>query len=116
MADEKAKQKCCSTAYQVLKRNFPKLLDIPPEEVCDFLYSDDVITMEGLDNATNKFLSNKERTRKMMMALQKAVQSDHKHFEHLCANLEQKCDSPALSELGAKLKGEEGVSSALGKK
>ena len=105
MADEKVKQKCCSTAYQVLKKNFPKLLDIPPEEVCDFLFSDDVITMEGLDNATNKLLSNKERTRKMIMALQKAVQSDHRHFERFCDNLEQNYTSPGLSELGAKLNG-----------
>ena len=101
-----AEKQKCTIAYQVLKRNFPKLLDIPPEEVCDFLYSDGVIGLEGLENASNKLLANKERTRKMMIALQKAVHNDHKHFERFCRHLEQESTSPGLTELGAELNGE----------
>lgn len=104
MADEKASLKRL-TAYQTLRRNFTKLLDITPEDVCDFLFSDGVITLEELENSTNKLLNGKDRTRKLMMALQKAAQNDHKYFERFCDYLEQSCVSPGLSELGKKLKG-----------
>ena len=91
-------------AYQVLRKNFQKLARMPPKEVCDFLYSDGVISPQEFEHALIEELDSRDRMRKMIMKLQTVSQDDHKHFENFCDFLEDSFDSPGLHELGTKLK------------
>ena len=101
-----AESKLGSKAFSVLKRHFTKLLDISPDGICDFLFSDDVITMEELERATNKQFTSKDRTRKLIMSLNKATKRDHGHFERFCDFLIQEV-SLGYSEIAETMKGEE---------
>ena len=91
-------------AYQVLRKNFPRLTRIPPKEVCDFLYSDGVISDQDYERTITEEVDSRDRMRKMMMKLQTVTQDDHTHFENFCDFLEESFDSPGLVEVGAKLK------------
>ena len=94
-----------TTAYLVIKRHFTRILDISPEEITDFLYSDGVITLNDLEHATNKLYTSKDRTRKLIMSLQKAVKRNHEHFEHFCDYLIENKPALGYSEIAQTMKG-----------
>ena len=100
MAEQKG-----TTAYLVLKRHFTRLLDIPPGEIADFLYSDSVITLNDLEHATNQLFTSKDRTRKLLMSLQKAVKRNHEHLEHFCDFLIERNPALGYSEIAHTIKG-----------
>lgn len=102
MADSKLGTK----AFAVLKRYFTKLLDIPPEGICDFLYEEDVISLEELEYASNKQFTSRDRTRKLVVSLKRASKRDHEHFEHFCDYLIEGNTSLGYREIGKMMKGE----------
>ena len=81
MAEQKG-----TTAYLVLKRHFTRLLDIPPGEIADFLYSDSVITLNDLEHATNQlFYQQGSNPQIVDVTAEQAVKRNHEHLEHFCA-------------------------------
>ena len=104
MADRES-EKLGVKAFSVLKKGFTKLLDLPPGEICDFLYADDVITLEELENATNKHHSTKDRCRKLIVSLKRAAKRDHEHFERFCDYLIKENPSLGYSTMAAAMKG-----------
>ena len=106
MADNRGDSKLGTKAFAVLRKYFTELLDIPPEEICDFLYGEEVIGLEGLEHASNKQLSSKERARKLVVSLKRASKRDHEHFEHFCDYLIERNPSLGYQDIGKKMKGE----------
>lgn len=94
-----------TTAYLVIKRHFTRILDISPEEIADFLFSDGVITLNDLEHAANKLFTSKDRTRKLIMSLQKAVKRNHEHFERFCDFLIERKPALGYSEIAKMMKG-----------
>ena len=94
-----------AAASRALKRLFPKLVaGIPPDAICDTLYSIGVINREELEIATNEQHTRKKRTRPLILALQKAVRNDHTLFDTFCTILESEEDV-GLSEIAKLLRG-----------
>ena len=102
MADSKLGTK----AFAVLRKYFTQLLDIPPEEICDFLYGEEVIGLEELEHASNKHFTSRDRTRKLVISLKIAAKRNHEHFEHFCDYLIEKNTSLGCREIGKRMKGE----------
>ena len=98
-------EKLGAKAFAILKKNFTKLLDIPPEEICDFLYGDDIITLEDLEHAANKHHGSKERCRKLIVSLKRSAKRDHKHFERFCDYLIKEKPSLGYSDIATAMKG-----------
>lgn len=106
MAEKVSEKARLLAASTVLKKHFSRLLDIPPEEICDYLYEDHVITMDGLEKATNKLFTGRDRTRTMMMSLQKAVKRSCSHFERFCDYLISENPALGYSEIAQSMKGD----------
>lgn len=89
-------------AYRALKALFARLVsDISPDAICDMLYANSVI---GRDELQIEHQPNKKRTRRLILALQKAVQDDHTLFDKFCSFLENEGDV-GLSENAKRLRG-----------
>lgn len=95
-----------SVAVAAIKKRLPKIVDkVRPEDICDELLSEDLISVEDVEDCLNESNgSPKSRTRTLILKLIKTVEVKYVAFDILCHALE-KSDSRAAQECGKSLKG-----------
>ena len=94
-----------AAASRTLKALFPRLVSsIPPDAICDTLFSKGVISHEQLETATKEQYTSRKRTRPLILALQRAVKANHTLFDTFCTCLESEGDV-GLSEIAKLLRG-----------
>lgn len=108
MEEEKTSEKTPasrSLAMTTIKENLSNIvLKVHPEDICDDLLSNDIISLKEYDDCLESVGSPKSRTRKLVSKLLQAVEVDFSAFDVFCNALE-KSGSQAAQECGKKLKG-----------
>lgn len=85
---------------KILKENLPTLVKkILPDEICDQLFSKDLISEAVYTSMFDRSVLREYRAREMVTSVLQSVRKDESNFELFCSVLE-KAKKPSISKLG----------------
>lgn len=91
-------------AYGLLKTHFSTLIEvIRPDDICDDLYSNDILSDEILEFVTNEEKPVKARNRKLLHTAFQEIRGNHERFDTFIKTLERK---ELAKELCTKIRGQ----------
>lgn len=91
-------------AYKLLRAQFSALMEvIRPEEICDDLYSAEILNDDVLEFVSNEDKPIKARNRKLLHTAFQKIRGNHERFENFIKTLEK---TELAKELCAKIRGQ----------